>query len=154
MRKTNLKCGKLKGKSRVYMGTKLCTSGIQTNMFFQERDFTGTFPPIPVQWRNGIAHLHIRNYAASVPCNQNASDLITHPGFNVRGEALVITGHERWHGFRVEGNEQNARSLLEHLEHTFREPEHVLYMPSGHCNTHTYIYVRNDHDAVIVRDAV
>ncbi len=154
MSKTNLKCGKLKVKFRVYKGTKLCDSGIQIDMFFQERDLTGAFPPIPVQWRNGIAHLHIWNYAASVPYNKNASDLITHRGFNVHGDALVITGHERWHAFRVKGNEQHARSLLEHVAHTFYEPEHVLFMPSGHCNTHTYIYVRNDNDAVIVRMAV
>jgi hypothetical protein len=42
MSKTNLKCGKLKGKSASTWELNFATSGIQTDMFFQDRDFTGS----------------------------------------------------------------------------------------------------------------
>jgi hypothetical protein len=63
----------------------------------------------------------------------------------------VITEVERWHQFRVLGDERHARSRVEHIEHRFVEPEHVICTPSGRHNTHTHIYARNDNDAFAVR---
>jgi hypothetical protein len=88
------------------------------------------------------------------PYNQNASNLVNYSGFVIRGPALVITESERWHQFRVAGDEQHARSLVEHVAHTFSEPDHIVFKPSGRHGTHTHIYVRNDNDAFTMKMAV
>ena len=64
----------------------------------------------------------------------------------------MIISSEQWHQFRVLGNEEHARSFLEHVG--LSDPQHVIFMPSGRHNTHTSIFVRNDNDAVAVRMAV
>ena len=75
-----------------------------------------------------------------------------HPVLVEPQPAIVVTGSEQWHQFRVVGDEQCARSKVSHL--TFEEPEHVVFKPSGRHKTHQYIYVRNDKDATAIRLAL
>jgi hypothetical protein len=115
---------------------------------------TSTIPAVLVQAPSGrtlvSAQLAIPSHQKT-PVNNIASDLITHPGFIIRGDALVITRGERWHTFRVAGNEQHARSLVDHLGF---DEQNVIFKPSGRWATHQYIYVRDPDDAVMVKLAL
>ena len=151
---TTIKCGHIKGsKARIYTGFRLYPCGRTKKDFFQSRDFTRCGDPQPVWWQGEPAELRYWNWKSKrVPFNRTAAGLITHPGFVVRGEAIVTIRAEHWHQFRVLGDEEHARSLVSHLG--LIDPEHVIFMAGGRHRTHTHIFVRDQSDAFAVRMAI
>lgn len=140
-------------KKQLRIGFEVLENGIVRQRCFQDQDFTRSYRPVPVIWKGAKAELYFWNYISRrTPLNRLASDLILHPGFDVYGRAVVVTARERWHHFRVEGTERDAKARLNHLAGGFKDQ--VLFFPSGRWETHQSIYVRDDDDAFAVRIAL
>ncbi len=137
-------------KGHVYEGFSIEPNGIVRSSFFQKQELRNAFTPPTVIWNGKKAELYFWNWVGPRSSfNRIASDLIRHPGFVIRGKALVITGFAKWHLFRLEGGEDHARSLLAGLG--FSDPARVVLKPSGRHGTHCHVYVGDDDDAFAVR---
>lgn len=139
-------------KKNIYCGYELQTTGIIRPDFFQDSDFTRAYYPISVQWHGVEAYLRYWNYRRVTPLNPEATKLIRHPGFIVRGQAIVVTSVESWHKFCLPGSKDEARAKLASIQHTFSD--HVIYKSAGRHQTHTSICVRNEDDAFAIRMAL
>ncbi len=136
-------------RRRVYLGHFLQDNGIVAKGYFQQQQINGSMHP-PVLWNGQPATLHFWNYAEKrTSINVNASNLITHFGFEIRGPAIVVTGVERWYHMRAPGTEKQLRARLAHILHGLGDE--IIFRPSGRWSTHQNIYVRNENDAFAVR---
>ncbi len=150
---SKIKCGHIENSNElVYIGYRLHIDGRIEQRYFQKRDLTRCGDPQPVTWRGKPAELHYSHWTGKVPFNRTAANLITHPGFVIRGDAIVTVGAERWQHFRVRGSVAKARSLVSHV--TFRDAARVIFMPAGRHKTHTNIFVKSSKDAVAVQFAI
>lgn len=150
---SRIKTGRIETKAKIYIGTRISTSGMLKTDIFHQSDLTNSYLPVPVTWDGWPANLHFWSWRSrKTPFNPVATDLIKHPGFTVQGDAIVITQVERWHQFRVEGDLNDAREMIAHLG--MKEGVQVVFKPSGRHKTHQYIYVKSDNDAFAVRLAI
>lgn len=105
---------------------------------------------VPVTWNGASQWLRFWNYSREVPINQTASALIPHPGFVIRGPAIVITGLGLWHYARVAGSVDQTQSALSHLG--FKDE--VLFRPAGRSQMHTTIYAKDRDDFFAIKMAI
>ena len=104
----------------------------------------------PVTWYGESGRLHFWNYSLEVPVNQTASALILHPGFTIRGPAVVTTGYSYWHYARVAGSVDETQSALSHLG--FKDM--VLFHPAGRSQMRTTIYAKDRDDFFAIKMAL
>ena len=104
----------------------------------------------PVTWYGASAMLHFWNYPTEVPANQKASALILHPGFVIRGPAIVTTSFSYWHYGRVAGSVDQTQRALSHLGFL----EEVFFRPAGRWEVHTTIYAKNRDDFFAIKMAL
>src|SRR5689334_5311921 len=90
-------------RKRCYDGYWLEPNGIITYGVIQNHEVAHSMA-VPVTWTTGPAVLHFFNYGQRADYNRSASKLIQHPGFVIRGPALVVVGHDFWHHARVFGS--------------------------------------------------
>ncbi len=138
---------------KLKFGFEIQSNGVVKPAHFQERDFTRAYLPVPVKWEGAPAQLVFWNYTSrKTPINSTASRLITHPGFDIRGRAVVITGSESLHCLKFDGPEWEAKMRSAHLAEGFKDM--VLYRPGGRHQTYTNIFSRDQDDAFQIKMAL
>ncbi len=105
---------------------------------------------MPVQWNGKVAQLHFWNFNSKVPVNEDASALIQHPGFCIRGPAIVVTGIEEWFCWSLHGDVDNVRDMFSHLD--FKGGYRVL--PSSRWTDRSNFYNDNEEDFVLIKLAI
>lgn len=95
---------------------------------------------VPVTWTTGSAVLHYFSYGKWAAYNRSASKLIQHPGFVIRGRALVVVGRDLWHYARVPGLVAHVSGSVSHLGFSAHE---VVFAPAWRWPEHTYVFTQN-----------
>jgi len=123
---------------------------IYPNAFIKEDHFTprelARSISAPVLWRGQPVPLYF-NSCPNEEDNLTASGLIRHPGFVIRGDAVVVTAESLWHHAQVPGRDCRVSQQIEDL--SFKDG--VILRTSGLWYTHTNVYAKDRDDFLYLK---